>query len=86
MRDRMEQYEIKPQESYAVFSLKAPEGEAFERNLAVLNTKGLVKGQQLTDLLKGQNLDIAIQEGGHLSIYTKKDKKEIARVIPLITP
>jgi hypothetical protein len=79
----MEQYEVKPQESYAVFSLKTPEGEAFEKDLTALSAKGLVTGQQLTDLLKGQNLGISVQEGGHMSIYDKS-KKEVARVVPLI--
>ncbi|MEM4247747.1 MAG: hypothetical protein QXH80_00610 [Candidatus Nanoarchaeia archaeon] len=76
-------YKIKPSEPYAVFPLGVKESEKLRNALTGLSEKGLVNGQQLTDLLKGQNLDIAPESGGYLKIYDK-NKKEVARVIPLL--
>ena len=79
-----EEYKIKPSEQYAVFPLDVRESIDFRATLSALNPKGLVSGQQLTDIIEAQGLFALEETGGHMSIYDK-GKKEVARVVPLIS-
>jgi hypothetical protein len=79
-----EEYKIKPLEQYAVFPLDVRESIDFRTTLRALNPKGLVSGQQLTDIIEAQGLFALEESGGHMSIYDKS-KKEVARVVPLIS-